>query len=228
MPMKTKDSSLLEKYFPSKVTNEYLEKNTKDYFLGKNLIDEVYETLKEKNHSYRKSRIYLETKPRDESYSQIYELTENQLKIIYLTLENLKEKEFRKEIGKIIIDDINDKYSEHGGITTLNKNKIKFNLLKSELIRKKENDGSYLLPENINPEEYLTEFHLNASQIDETPFSGPSPQDLIVQEANLFFKEAVHEFVITSIGKGEFNIDYFGSEKNKGKSIVVDLGNYEY
>jgi hypothetical protein len=142
--------------------------------------------------------------------------------------ESLKDSSFRNKIGNIIKEDVYDKYAEHGGIVILRNNKINLKTLESTLKRDTSNNNLYgqrdkkLLPENI------AEFHLHAASYNEEKYSSPSSDDLVISYFNKELYNESHEFVITSIKKGEFNIDYYGGDKKDKEIINLDLGNYDY
>lgn len=190
----------------------------------------ILDNLKNKKHSYRKNDQCPETEYYENILPQINLLQTDQLKVIHIMLENLKYRKFKSNIGDIITRDVGDLYVEYGGIIKMNSDKnLKLIELESDLARLKEYNESYILPKKVDSIDYFAEFHLHATTYNETPFSGPSSSDIIIQEAKANRKHQVHEFVITSLKKGKFNIDYYGTDRriNK-KSKVIDLGNYYY
>jgi len=186
--------------------------------------------LEGKEHSYRDSIKSMVPKYNEDFLPQADSLHEDQLKVINLMLKNLKNKKFIEEIGGAIFNDVDDEYSAHGGVIESDLNeKLKLTFVENKLPKIKRFNDLYLPSEEINSMDYLAEFHFHAETYNQTPLSGPNPLDQILQKSKLYKKEFVHEFVITSLEKGKFNIDYFGSHKGTdGKMRVVDLGNYNY
>lgn len=221
------------------IVQRYLNAN-----LGKNKIfsneelleEKIIKTLRGKTHSYRTKNIEKDSISSiplfNEHYSQIKELSANQNKIIYLMLTSLKDSSFTNRIGNMIEEDIKNKYSENGGIINFKaKEKINMRYSKSDLdyLKDKKNDGNYSISEKEDSLPKIAYFHLHATSYDETPFAGPSTTDVIILEANLIDFNLINEFIITSLKKGEFNIDYLGVDIIKSKkSKIIDLGNYSY
>jgi len=80
-----------------------------------------------------------------------------------------------------------------------------------------ENNGAFNAPKIPFSERATSfSFHLHATNIDDSKYAGPSFADSL---SSVFTGNGI---VITSIGKGKFNIDYYTPER------VVDLGNYVY
>lgn len=210
-----------EEYLNENLSNTSIihdEESLKNYLINK---------LKEKQHTPRTNN-----PPSSEDYSQINDLSINQNKTIYLMLNALKDSSFCNEIGKIIQEDIKNKYSEIGGIITFKeKNKIKLKPIESELskLKDEENDGQYLLPSDEHFSKKIAYFHLHSSKYDEKEFAGPSTTDLFILEAQATFSNLTNEFIITSLEKGKFNVDYAGVDRKKDKNArAIDLGNYLY
>ncbi len=213
-----------------KINEEYLNENLSYNSLLNNessLKKYIINKLSKKPHTFRTNH------PSSiEDYSQINELSINQNKIIYLMLNALEDSSFCNNIGKIIEEDIKEKYSEIGGIITFKeKDKINLRCIESELSKFKdeENDGQYLLPSDEHFSKKLAYFHLHSSKYNETEFAGPSTTDIFILEAHSIFSGLTNEFVITSLEKGKFNVDYAGVDTKLGKNAkVIDLGNYTY
>ncbi len=210
-----------EEYLNENLSNTNItedEESLKKYLINR---------LKEKQHTPRTNN-----SPASEEYSQINELSITQNKIVYLMLNSLKDSSFCNEIGKIIEEDIKNKYSEIGGIVTFKeKNKINLKCIESELskFKEEENDGQYLLPSDEHFSKKIAYFHLHSSKHNEKEFAGPSTTDLFILEAHSTFSILTSEFIITSLEKGMFNVDYTGVDKRKDKKAkVIDLGNYFY
>lgn len=219
-----------------------LEKNSHTYRTKEaeeNYIKEnIYEVKKIKRNSPKRYAYIIKRNSvknnqlPSENYSQISELSINQNKIIYLMLTSLKDPSFVNEIGRIIKKDIENKYTEFGGIVEFKENgKINLRWLESELIglKDKKNDGRYLIPKNENLLPKIAYFHLHADTYNETLFAGPSNVDILILEDTSLATGMANEFIITSLKKGKFNIDYTGVDIEKGKKAkIIDLGNYNY
>lgn len=167
-----------------------------------------------------------------EDFSQVYDLSLSQNQIIYLMLKSLKNQNFINKIGQIIEEDVKDKYAEHGGIIQVSKNlELELKTIPSEDTKDKleENNSFYNLPDWAENISQIAKFHLHAMNYDESKFAGPGEQDLIGTNSLLDITGKTNEFIITSLKKGKFNIDYFGGDKLIHKKVkIIDLGNYEY
>jgi|GEM_PF-5643464 len=218
----------------SKINEEYLQSfmETSEFFNNYfNLSQIIFTELKHKQHTPRIEKNYQDT-TLTEHFSQVYDLSLSQSQRIYLMLKSLKNKDFLNRIGKIIEEDIKDKYSEHGGIITINPNlSLELRTIQSEDAKDKieENNSFYNLPDLENFTPRVAKFHLHAMSYDEFKFAGPGSQDIIITNAEREIIGKTNEFIITSLEKGRFNIDYFGGDKLIHKQVrVIDLGNYEY
>jgi len=154
---------------------------------------------------------------------EINNLDNFQLKKIYLMLKFLEDSTFRNKIGEIIQKDISDGLPEHGGIVIFNN---KHELFLKEYPTLSKNEETYLAPEEIFLRPSLAYFHLHSSNANESKFAGASSLDIMIAKANLELINKYDEFLISSLEKGLFNVDYYGG-KNK-KINKVDLGNYKY
>jgi hypothetical protein len=217
----------------NKKDEKYLYENTKSIKIFRNekeLKDSLIFILKNINHTYRKDN------PVNESYNQLDSLSLRQKKAIYLMLNALQDSSFTNSIENLIQEDLIDNYSERGGIVKFKENsKINLKSIKSagSEERKAANDTSYNEGYSVTLEAYYSKkigyFHLHSSKYDESRFAGPSPTDEDVIEESLKISNVINEFIITSLKKGEFNIDYTGVDRTKSKkAITVDLGNYSY
>jgi hypothetical protein len=214
-----------EEYIQSFVENSEFFNN---YF---NLSQTIFTELKHKQHTPRIEKNYQNT-ALTEHFSQIYDLSLSQSQRIYLMLKSLKNQDFLNRIGKIIEEDVQDKYSEHGGIITINPNLgLELRVIQSEDAKEKieENNSFYNLSDWENFTKNISKFHLHAMSYDESKFAGPGSQDLIIADTERDIVGKTNEFIITSLKKGKFNIDYVGGDKLINKQVkVIDLGNYEY
>jgi hypothetical protein len=201
---------------------------------NKLLQDKIIKILSTKEHTYRFWKD--STNRKDEGYLQIYDLSRYQNIIIFLMLIRLKDTLFLNTIGKIIKEDVKDVYSESGGIIIFDKsNKLYCKCFKSEkdYLRDEIFNNTYYIPEKTNFISKVTYFHLHASTYNEKKYAGPSPLDLM-HSSFPFPNNMINEFVITSIEKGIFNIDYYGLDVRVGELEpspgvkIIDLGNYKY
>lgn len=147
-------------------------------------------------------------------------------------LKSLKNPEFVNEIFKIIDEDVKDRYSEHGGIILIHKNlSLELKVIQDKYAKNKDeiNNSSYELQDWADAIPHMAEFHLHAMSYNEERFAGPGKLDLIGPNNLIDVIGKANEFVITSLSKDEFNIDYFGGEKLiSEKAKIIDLGNYKY
>jgi len=221
------------------IIKKYLDTNTAKIKIFNDtelLKKEIIKEIKKNNHTYRikyNEEDQANSAPLfNEDYSQINELSLHQNKTIYLMVSALKDSSFVNNIGRIINKDIKNKYSESGGVVNFDeKGKINLRCSISALyyLRDKKNDGDYLLSEEEDSLPKIAYFHLHAPSYNETFFAGPSTADILILEAGLVKSNIVSEFIITSLKKGKFNIDYFGADIEKSKKAkIIDLGNYSY
>lgn len=211
----------------NKRDEKYLYENTRGIDILNNekmLKDSIIGLLKDITHTYR------EDNPVNEHYSQINKLSLRQNKVIYLIMGALTDSSFVNGIGKIINEDIKNIYSEIGGIVDFReKNKINLRRLESGASKDPSNDEYY----SISLEAYLSKkigyFHQHANEYDERKFAGPSSADIDLIELSFAISNLINEFIITSLKKGEFNMDYAGVDFRKDKKArTIDLGNYFY
>ena len=213
-----------------KINEKYLNENTNSISFFNNerkLKDKIIDLLGKKEHALRLDNITY-----SEHYYQIDELSLKQIKIIYLMIKSLEDSSFSNKVGRIIKEDVEDMYSEHGGIINF-KGEANLNLicLESELKKQKkvENNEEYVMPSRAFLLRKIAYFHLHACEYDEILFAGPSLGDIYDLESNSIFFGALHDFVITSVKKGKFNVDYTGIDTTNNQYVkVIDLGNYAY
>jgi hypothetical protein len=218
------------------INKEYLSQNTAEIEIFNNkkaLRQEIINELKKVKHTYREDNPLI-----NERYSQVNELSLNQSKVIYLMINSLKDSSFVNNIGEIIANDIENEYSELGGMVNFKeKNKIHLKCLESESysesykMNDKSNNKGYAPPSNSFSSKKIAYFHLHAEDYNDSIFAGSSKDDIFSVESNYKFNVSswINEFIITSIKEGEFNIDYIGVDPEKGITIrIIDLGNYFY
>jgi hypothetical protein len=224
------------------VNQKYLDVNTigiKNFNNSELLKEKIIKILKVKEHTYRTVFDDSINSLYNEDYSQVSELSKYQNKIIYLMLIRLKDTVFLNRIGKIIKEDVEDKYSEIGGIIRFNKSgKIYLRCSKSTLdcLQDEDNNDSYYISKNENALPKVGYFHLHAPTYNEAVYAGPGAMDIMSASFSNEYN-MINEFIITSLKKGEFNIDYFGMDIRAGEYgllyegddvKVIDLGNYIY
>lgn len=154
-------------------------------------------------------------------------------------LIRLKDTAFVNVMGQTIKEDVEDITSEHGGIIRFNKDgKIFLRCSKSnsDFQEGEDNNNLYYLSQKEDSLSKIGYFHFHAATYNETPYAAPGALDMMhasyPNKCNM-----VNEFVITSLRKGKFNIDYYGMDIRAGEVgllyegedvKVIDLGNYNY
>ncbi len=187
------------------------------------LLKNINQLTKRLEHSYVQDTLG------NDIFYRTDELNLEQLQRIYLMMNSLKEKSFRQEIGQKIKDDVEDQFAEHGGLVFHNKGKIYLKSIESCLIKDTAYNTSYCFPTEAHFIANLGKFHIHAEDYTEQEYAHPSNIDLTISYyASKMFNES-NEFVITSLEKGKFNIDYYGGNMLTGPlTKVFDLGNYYY
>lgn len=213
-----------------KINDNYLKENTKDITLFKNereLKDFLIKEILKKDHTPRMDNPYMYDSP-----SQIKNLSLRQNNVIYLFLSSLEDPSCLNEIGEIIKKDTENKYSEIGGIINF-KTTSKINLVclksESEELKDINRDGEYAIPKESFFMKKIAYFHLHATEYKDYLFAGPSLGDMLLLEGDTLESSVKNEFIITSLKKGKFNVDYVGIDTKKDKELrIIDLGNYSY
>lgn len=210
----------------TKRNNEYLLANIRD---NAYLHDKEY--LREKISEFFESSKHTEVK-RDTNAIPTYkvqELSLGQLQRIYLMYNYLKNPSSLQTIGKIIEDDVLDMCAEHGGIIIFKKRKICFQTLESYVKRDTSNNDVYGVPDKVDSIPNIGLFHLHATSHNEEAYSSPSSRDIIISYFTTHVNNEAHDFLITPLNRGTFNIDYYGGHKEINPvTKVFDLGNYNY
>lgn len=209
------------------IGERYLQENIKE---NKNLQDIDYLRQKIESSYNSLSHAYAKKSPTKIPNYNVSELSLNQLQRIYLMYQYLKDSSSRKEIGNIIKSDVKDAYAEHGGIILINKSKIKFKTLESDAERSVANNRIYSPPKEAFNTPKIGDFHLHAESYNEGASASPSGNpDITLSYLTVDAKNEDHEFLITPISKGKFNMDYYGGDKQKNIIIkIFDLGNFSY
>jgi hypothetical protein len=147
---------------------------------------------------------------------------------IYLMLDALKDRSFCNTIGEMISKDVYDKYAEHGGTINFDENyNLRFKNIKSIADRTEKQNETYQFDEESLVKPFIALYHLHATKFDDSDFAGPSSWDTLLPFEIILARGGAHEFVITSLSKGKFNIDYYGGDHHSGLK-VLDLGVYTY
>lgn len=205
--------------------NEYLSINIKNKFY---LQNEKYLRKKVNKFFESSKHTYILRDTNTPAYNAS-ELTLGQLQRIYLVYKYLKDPSSLQEMGNVIEEDIKDIYAEHGGVIIFNKNRIHFKTLESCIEKNIFNNSAYKPPEEINLIPNIGGFHLHAISNNDKQYAGPSDMDLLITYITTYFGSECHEFLITPIGRGTFNIDYYGGYRIENTTTkTFDLGNYTY
>jgi hypothetical protein len=209
--------------------NNYIDDHSLDVLVygndGYSLLTEKINTmLSSVKHNHRK--IALSTPEVD----SLGDISVSQKLRVYHMLKALRDTSFCNTIGEIISKDVADKYAEHGGIVNFSKNnKLQLKNVPSVLTRNEENAEKYSLNMEDITSPYVAIYHLHATTYNESEFAGPSSLDILSPGGMLDAVGEAHEFVITSLSKGKFNIDYYGGDTSIDKNLkIIDLGTYTY
>lgn len=231
----TKSSDSLEKKTSSNFPKIPLKTIRNNEYLLENIKNKPYlqdkEYIKKKINEFFKSSKHIYVK-RDTNEIPIYtiqELSLGQLQRIYLVYDYLKDSSSLQEIGKIIENDVLDMYAEHGGIIIFNQKKICFKTLESSVIRDTSNNDLYGIPDEVDSIPNIGLFHLHATSHNEEEHANPSSRDIIISYFATDINNESHDFLITPIREGSFNVDYYGGHKEINPvTKVFDLGSYTY
>ncbi len=172
----------------------------------------------------------------EESILDIGSFSFGQLLRSYLMLEALKDQGFVDSIGSIIVDDLADPFSEHGGVVVFGQDCKPLLLEIPSYVFEQDsaNNHSYSISPDFLKHPKMSRFHLHASSEDCSWLSGPSVgdmSDVTSLRARAFLPGESHGFVITKMAGDRFNIDYYGCDRVVGRDLdvhVLDLGVYEY
>ena len=139
-------------------------------------------------------------------------------------LEILQDSQIREQIGSLMEKDINDKNTEYGGHVKLSsQGKIYFDFYSPTTAN---SDVSYSrsVVYARDSGKSIAGFHFHAVNEDSSQMSGPSGlSDTGGGDLGTAHTTSSDNVVITPIGKGKFNVDYYTPNLQ-----VIDLGNYEY
>ena len=194
----------------------YLLSNTEQYTGDRNSLEqEIHQDLKGLSVTRRVTVDYIE-----EFAAQTERLSTPQLNKINLLLQRLKDDEFRRnEIGSLIREDLKNKKTEFGGLVIFSEeNELIFKEYYPENLA---SDFAYIHPYlNNELEASIAYFHLHAISESEMVNAGPSGVSGDLTTSEISSKDGI---VITPIGNGMFNIDFYTPQ-----GVVIDLGNYDY
>lgn len=227
--------NLLEKKVSSNSPEISLETIRNNEYLLTNIKNKLYlqneEYLKEKINKFVESSEHTYTK-RDTNNISVHNASEFsliQLQRIYLMYEYLKDSSSLQDMGKIIEEDVKDLYAEHGGIILFNKKKIYFKTMESYVKRKLSSNVLYGAPDETFLIPNIGYFHLHAISNNEKESASPSDRDIIISYYTTDMDNESHDFLITPINRGTFNVDYYSGYKKENPIIkFLDLGNYTY
>jgi hypothetical protein len=159
---------------------------------------------------------------------------------IYLMLNALSDSSFCNKIGEQIDSDILEAQAEQIGDVNFNENnELQLNNKPSVLPRTKKNNGICRINLEDITEPYIAIYHIHATQYNDSLFAGPSKVDVRSAIFEMYYLGKVHQFVITSLEKGKFNMDYYGGDVFCGQDLDfkghklsklkwLDLGVYSY
>jgi hypothetical protein len=225
-PPKDSPQFNLEYIESAKRNNQYLEeciKNNPRLHDSQYLMGKLNFFLKNSEHTYVK-------KDTDNTiFYDVSELSLNQLQRVYLIIKSLEDSSFIQEIGKEIEEDVKDKYAEHGGIILFDKKRVHLKSIESCLVKDTIYNGFYGPSEESFFTSNLGSFHIHAEDYTEIDYAHPSSRDLITSYFSTHITNEAHDFLITSLRKGTFNLDYYGGHKAENPiTKILDLGNYNY
>jgi hypothetical protein len=187
------------------------------------LIESITSHLKNLEHTY----VVKDTN--NTIFYKVSELNLGQLQRVYLMIKSLEKTSFIQEIGKEIERDVENKFAEHGGLILFNKKRAYLKSIESCLVKDTIYNGSYGSPEESFSIPNFGSFHIHAEDYNEIDYAHPSSRDLIISYFSTDLANETHDFLITSLKKGKFNVDYYGGHKiNNPLTKVLDLGNYSY
>ncbi|MBW3003103.1 HEAT repeat domain-containing protein [Candidatus Woesearchaeota archaeon] len=223
-------------YFLETLKPEDLEESKED------LKKEISQRMQSVGHTRRSESDSLDASYETEDFdAQSHRISFVEMKKIKAVLDTMQNKEVRDRIGQLIQTDLsertkvngikkdgkagefefNGKKSEIGGLCFVNKQGT-IDFVPCEPDSQKDNGQySYAMKVSSLGGAAFSDFHFHATRIDDSRYAGPSGSILggdIGRVVNLN-KDGI---VITSVGQGRFNIDYYTELK------VIDLGTYEY
>jgi len=200
----------------------------------------ITEKVSERNHCYRKETDYAE------GISQVEDISD--IRLLYLVkgyVDYFSDKDNVETMGKVIDKDLNDPFSEAGGIVLSEKEGYKFFQVPAEReLKDLRNNDAYPIPKWSEAIGKIGIFHLHATRFDDKRYCGPSG-DAEISEDNEGLRyrgdlgvlrnannPITMDCVITStkkegMGKGSFNVDVYFID-GLGEIKVLDLGIYSY
>lgn len=194
----------------------------------KSLIQDIAARLEKVGHTMRTAETQNLPYKYTESFVEQQDApSEAELIKIRIVLTSLEDLGTRNQIQEVIKNELNNNPEwERGGLVILQGGKAVF----KEIIATTHMTGkaAYALTDDAIRQSKLElgGFHLHATSPDESAYAGPSGEN---HGDRLFFGDLaasklndVDGFVITPIGNGMFNIDYYTTQ-----GIVIDLGNYQ-
>ncbi|MEM3074873.1 MAG: hypothetical protein QW727_02950 [Candidatus Pacearchaeota archaeon] len=153
----------------------------------------------------------------------------------------MKEEKIRKRIGELVENDLNDKYSEHGGIIHLRFGGVYFENIESVVSGEKSEKNNTKYVRNYDFKKGIfAEYHIHAVYENSSFYSFPS---MVKYEEGRLYGDVLrafdmvvkfgeyHAFLFTKIEGKKFNVDYYGGKKDylgKPTISIVDIGDFEY
>ncbi len=193
----------------------------------------LVDKLKSVPHTCRKDLPGFNNYTYREDSSGVYKLTPRQLLRVYLLMEALQNEKFMRHLGTLVEKDLNDPYSEHGGLVLFDKEgKLVFRPVESEFTKQKDpkGDSSYRMPKEALETPYIAVYHFHVISEDGTIFAGPSLNDFLNLHGRILDDGEAYEIVVTKLRGRRLNIDFYSGEKKNSQIVFVtlDLGNYRY
>jgi hypothetical protein len=181
------------------------------------LINEISKNIANNKHIY---------KNRGRKVKDLSELSNPQLQKIYLVYQSLQTPEFCKKLEKIIEEDLNDSFAEHGGIVNFDEyGRLTLKSYPSTLGIK--DNRAYQPPLEAVLENQIASFHLHAVKKHYKRGAHPSEIDLLDAFRDIKSYGTSDKFLITPLRNGIVNIDYFGGDSTKSfYPKILDLGTF--
>lgn len=205
--------------------------------------DYIKEQLSRVPHLSREDADY------EEDASQIDHIQNiNMLYLVKGYIDYFKDENNRKEIGKLIREDLADPFSEHGGVVISNNGKYEFVSVNplEEKVKNLEDNLSYSGEDWTKYIGAIGEYHFHAIKEDSSEYAGPSGSAQSDEEflngdiSDLIRANEVNSYriecVITKMKGNKFNADiYFRDVKvgpldrksNSKETTVLDLGVFD-
>lgn len=157
----------------------------------------------------------------------------------YLLFEALQGQELIDNLGELVEEDLQDVYSEHGGLVCFDdEGELFFRPIESVLAKEKDlkNNHRFMLPPEAYAIPHVFRYHFHAISEDNSHDSGPSGYapgtkgDLISCADETRYRGESHCVLVSKLSGSKVNVDYYTGEMMNGrvKIAVIDMGDYEY